>query len=72
MAKAEQIKIILPELMSDRGISKMDLVRKAGISYPTALRLAKGEANAITFQTLANLCEMFEVEVGDLIVYDPE
>ena len=72
MAESGQIKLKLSEVMETRGVTRMDLVRGADISYPTAFRLVKGEADAITFRTLANLCDMLKVEVGDLLVYEPE
>jgi len=49
-----------------------DLMRKANIAYVTALRLSKGDAQAITFEVLESLCELFEVQVKDILEYIPD
>ena len=66
------IKVKVPELMKQEGLNATDLMRKASIAYPTALRLSKGEANAITFDVLEALCELFDVRVQDVLVYIPD
>lgn len=65
------IKVKVPELMNQKGLNATDLMRKANIAYPTALRLSKGEADAITFDVLESLCELFNVGVKDVLEYVP-
>jgi DNA-binding Xre family transcriptional regulator len=66
------IKVNVPELMHKKGMNVTDLMREANISYPTALRLSKGLANAITFEVLESLCNMFEVEIKDILEKIPD
>ena len=66
------IKVKVPELMKQKGYNATDLMRKANIAYGTALRLSKGEADAISFEVLESLCKLFEVQVEDVIEYVPE
>ena len=49
-----------------------DLMRKANIAYVTALRLSKGDAQAITFEVLEALCKLFDVNVEDILEYIPD
>lgn len=65
------IKIKVPELMKKKGLNATDLMRKANIAYPTALRLSKGEADAITFDVLDSLCDLFDVGVQDVLEHTP-
>lgn len=65
------IKLKVPELMKKKGTTPTDLMRKANIAYGTALRLAKGEAEAISFEVLDNLCAYFDVRVQDVLEYIP-
>ena len=66
------IKVKVPELMRKNGLNVTDLMRQTNISYPTALRLSKGEGNAITYEILEALCKMFDVEVKDILEYVPD
>jgi putative transcriptional regulator len=66
------IKVKVPELLEKSGLNATDMMRKANIAYATALRLAKGTANGITFDVLESLCELFNVEVGDILEYVPD
>ena len=66
------IKVKVPELMKQKGYNATDLMRKANIAYGTALRLSKGEADAMSFEVLESLCKLFEVRVEDVIEYIPE
>jgi putative transcriptional regulator len=66
------IKVKVPELMERKGWNASDLMRKANIAYRTALRLSKGEAEAMSFEVLESLCQLFEVNVQDVLEYIPE
>jgi len=59
-------------LLKNNGMNATDLMRKANIAYVTALRLSKGEAQAISFEVLESLCKLFEVQVKDILEYIPE
>jgi DNA-binding Xre family transcriptional regulator len=63
------IKVKVPELMKEKGYNATDLMRKADIAYGTALRLSKGEAEAISFVVLESLCKLFDVQVDGLLEY---
>lgn len=66
------IKVKVPELMQKKGWNATDLMRKANIAYGTALRLSKGEAEAISFEVLNSICSLFEVKVEDVLEYQKE
>lgn len=58
--------------MKEKGYNATDLMRKADIAYGTALRLSKGEAEAISFVVLESLCKLFDVRVEDVIEFFPD
>lgn len=66
------IKVKVPELMKEKGYNATDLMRKADIAYGTALRLSKGEADAMSFVVLESLCKLFDVRVEDVIEFVPD
>ncbi len=66
------IKLKVPELMNKKGLSITDLMRQANIAYTTAHRISKGKADSISFEVLNSLCEVFDVQVKDILEYIPD
>ncbi len=66
------IKLKVPELMNKKGLSITDLMRQANIAYTTAHRISKGKADSISFEVLNSLCEVFDVQVKDVLEYIPD
>jgi putative transcriptional regulator len=66
------IKAKIPDLLKKNGMNATDLMRKANIAYVTALRLSKGEAQAISFEVLESLCKLFDAKVEDILEYVPD
>ena len=69
---APGIRLRVPELLKERGWTITRLMRESNLSYPTAHRLAHGDAEAITLETVDKLCKAFGVKVEELIVSDEE
>ena len=66
------IKVKVQELMKAKGWNVSDLMRKADVAYTTAHRLAKGTGDSISFEVLNTLCEIFNVQVQDILEYIPD
>ena len=66
------IRLKVPQLLKERGMSASDLMRQADVAYVTALRLAKGNASSISFEILETLCKIFDVTVEDILEYVPD
>ena len=66
------IKLKVPELINKKGLSITDLMRQANIAYTTAHRISKGKADSISFEVLNSLCEVFDVQVKDILEYTPD
>lgn len=60
----------VPELMKEKGWNITQFSEAAEISYPTALRFAHGKVSAISLAMLEQLCAVFEVPVGEMVVKD--
>jgi len=61
----------VPELLREHKMNATDLMRHGNIAYATAHRLSHGNATAISFDVLENLCVLFQVKVGDILEYVP-
>jgi DNA-binding Xre family transcriptional regulator len=66
------IKLKIPELLKEHHMSASALMRKGDIAYATALRIAKGEAQSISFDLLNRLCILFGVGVDGILEYVPD
>ena len=67
---APGIRLRVPELLKEKGWTITRLMRESNLSYPTAHRLAHGEASAVNLETIDKLCKAFGVNVEELIVSD--
>ena len=66
------IRFKLPKLLRERGLTASDLMYGARLAPGTAYRLAKGNAEAISFDVLVALCNFLSVGVDDLLEYVPD
>jgi DNA-binding Xre family transcriptional regulator len=66
------IRFKLPQLLRERGLTASDLMYGARLAPGTSYRLAKGDAEAISFDVLVALCNFLSVGVDDLLEYVPD
>jgi len=57
----------LRQLMAERGLERMDIVRAAGISYPTVVKWETESLGTIEAPVLDALLKVLEVSQQDLI-----
>lgn len=69
---ASGIRIMIPELMKERGWSIRDLADKSGIAYGTANAWAKGRIDRVDLATLESICKALDLTPGDILFYSPE
>lgn len=65
-------KLRVPELLKERGWTASDLMRKSGLSWPTAQGLASGKSMNVKLETINTLCDTFGIDVDELIVIEPD
>jgi putative transcriptional regulator len=68
------VRLMVHELMAERGISAYALSRGAGLSYPSAYRLSRpsGRFGRLHAETLRRLCAFFNVQPGQLLEWVPQ
>lgn len=57
----------LKEIAEKKNLNRHQLSMKTGISYPTISRYWEGKAIGRDFAILDKLCELLDVDPGDLI-----
>ena len=66
------IRVMVPQLLAEKKVKAKDLEKAIGVSKPTALRLAKGEMPWLRPDQLVMLCEYFEVDLSEILIYRPD
>lgn len=62
-----KIRTRLAELREKKGLTRMDIVRLAGLSYPTVSKWETGVLDSVEADTLASLSKILECNVVELI-----
>jgi len=72
--KLSVVRLLVSDLMEKRGMTAYRLAKDSGgrIRQRTAYRLAQGEKAALYPEEIAALCDMLDVEPGDLFERVPE
>ncbi len=66
------VRVRLSELLKERGMPLAKLVELTGISYNTGLALRRNSNIRIDLNILALICKALDVDVSDILVYEPE
>lgn len=65
-----RLKCNLSTLMGAKRYSIQDVHKMTGLSRGTISSLYNDRASRIDFETITKLCELFECEVGTLLVFE--
>lgn len=70
--KCGRIHFRIEELLKERGSSKRELCEDLNISNSQLDRYCKNTIVQIDMRFLCKLCDYFKIEIGELMVYEPE
>ena len=62
----------LPVILGEKRLRVADVVRATGMSKSTLHKLYNEDSSRIDFNTINQLCEFLEIQVGDLFEYVPD
>lgn len=66
------IGVHLDRLLSERGMTLIELSARVGVTNVNLSVLKNGRAKAIRFTTLTRICEVLDCQPGDLLSYRPD
>ena len=66
------VRLRVPEILKERGMTASDLARATGLAYNTASALARGFYDRIGLDTISALCVGLKIVPGELFEYQPE
>ena len=64
------MKINIKHKLEEKGISRYELAKRIGVTYPTITNLYNGQGTSIKLDILENLCIELECTPNDIIVSD--
>jgi putative transcriptional regulator len=64
------MQIDIKKLMDEKGITRYELAKRIGVTYPTITSLYNGAGTSIKLDILENLCIELECTPNDIIVSD--
>lgn len=64
------IKFKIAEIRDAKGLSQFDVSRETGIPYTNYVKYDRGLIKNPSLEVLSQLCEFFQVNIGDLMTYE--
>lgn len=62
------MKISIKEQLNKKGISRYELAKRIGVSYPTITSIYNGENTSIKLDILENICQILECTPNDILI----
>ena len=53
-------------------MSRYELAKRIGVTYPTIDKIYKGESTSIKFEILQELCKVLDCTPNDILVFDKD
>jgi putative transcriptional regulator len=64
------MKINIKPLMEQKNMSRYELMKRIGVTYPTITSIYNGESTSIKFEILAAICKELNCTPNDILVDD--
>lgn len=64
------MKINIKHIMDEKNISRYELAKRIGVTYPTITALYNGTSTSIKFEILEALCKELECTPNDIVESD--
>ena len=61
------MKIIIKDQLDKKGITRYELAKRIGVTYPTITSLYKGESTSIKLEILESLCRELDCTPNDIL-----
>ena len=64
------MKISIKDKLNEKGMSRYELAKRIGVTYPTIDNIYKGESTSIKFENLEAICIELDCSPVDILVSD--
>ena len=66
------MKISIQPQLQAKNMTRYELARKIGVTYPTIDKIYKGESTSIKFEILQEICNVLSCTPNDILVFDKD
>jgi len=64
------MKISIQEKLKEKGMTRYELAKRIGVTYPTIDNIYKGTSTSIKFDILENICKELDCLLEEILVFD--
>lgn len=66
------VRLTVSEILDRKNMSTAEFAERTGFTYNTALAIRRGSISRINLETISIICDVLDVDPGDIIVKDRE
>ena len=64
------MKINIQDKLKEKGITRYELAKRIGVTYPTIDNIYKGLSTSIKFDILEAICRELDCSLDDILIFD--
>ena len=64
------MKISIKQKLNEKGMTRYELAKRIGVTYPTITSIYNGESTSIKFEILESICKELDCSLDDILVFD--
>lgn len=64
------MKLSIQQKLDEKGMSRYELAKRIGVTYPTITSIYKGESTSIKFDILEAICKELECYPDEILIFD--
>lgn len=64
------MKINIQDKLKEKGITRYELAKRIGVTYPTIDNIYKGLSTSIKFDILEAICKELDCSLDDILIFD--
>ena len=64
------MKINIQDKLKEKGITRYELAKRIGVTYPTIDNIYKGLSTSIKFDILESICKELDCSLDDILIFD--
>ena len=66
------MKINIQKQLKEKGMSRYELAKRMGVTYPTIDNIYKGCSTSIKFDILESICKELDCSLDDILIFDDD
>ena len=64
------MKINIKDKLQEQGITRYELAKRIGVTYPTITSIYNGESTSIKFDILEAICKELDCSLDEILIFD--